>query len=131
MTQLFENVYRNDSLNFWANHGELDYDKVRNFVGLDKTDLSRFANVKKSSVRFDERIPTVLKERLEQIANICLLVAEHFNGDARKTSIWFQTNNPLLGNMSPRDMIRYGRFPKLQRFIHEAVGKVSSSSPPS
>jgi hypothetical protein len=131
MTQLFETVARSDPLKFWANHGALDYDKVRNFLGLDKTDLSRVASVRKSSVRFDDRIPAELKERLEQIANICSLVAQHFDDDARKTAIWFQTENPLLGNMSPRDMIRYGRFAKLRRFIYEALDKDPSDSPPS
>lgn len=119
---LFGNVYRRDSLDFWAQQG-LNYEKVRDFVGLDKTDLSRVAHVKKSSVRFDDRIPPELKERLEQIANCCLLVADHFNGDVQKTSTWFSAANPMLGNVSPRDMIRFGRFAKLQRFIAEAVRK--------
>jgi hypothetical protein len=35
--------------------------------------------------------------------------------------LWFQTKNPLLGNISPRDMIRYGRYEKLRRFIMNAL----------
>jgi|SRR5437588_12584486 len=117
---LFETVYKKDSLKFWAAHG-LDYERVREVVGLSKSDLSRLAGVAKSSVRFDERIPPELKERMEQIANCGLLVADYFGGDARKVVIWFQAPNPLLGGVSPRDMIRYGRFVKLQRFISEAL----------
>jgi hypothetical protein len=119
--ELFESVYKRDSLNFWANHGLLDYERVREVVGLSNTDLSRVAHVAKSSVRFDERIPPELKERMEQIANCCLLVAEHFKGDVHKVSLWFVAPNPMLGNISPRDMIRYGRFAKLQRFIQGAL----------
>ena len=121
--RIFDTVHRTDSLNFWANHG-LDYERVRDMVGLTNNDLSRVADVAKSSVRFDERIPPALKERMEQIANCCLLVAEHFGNDAQKTSLWFKTPNPMLGNVSPRDMIRYGRFSKLQRFI---VGALSDN----
>jgi hypothetical protein len=117
---LFETVYKKDSLNFWAGQG-LNYERVREIVGLTKSDLSRVAGVAKSSVRFDERIPPELKERMEQIANCGLLVADYFGGDARKVAIWFQAPNPLLGDVSPRDMIRYGRFAKLQRFISEAL----------
>lgn len=124
---LFENVYREDSLQFWADQG-LNYEKVREVVGLTNQDLSRVANVAVSSVRFDERIPPELKTRMEQIANCCLLVAERFGGDTKKVAIWFGAANPMLGNVSPRDMIRYGRFAKLQRFVMEALGSSSDSS---
>jgi hypothetical protein len=121
---LFGNVYKSDSLKFYAQHG-LDYERVRQFVGLSNEDLSRVAHVAKASVRFDERIPPELKERMEQIANCCLIVAEHFKGDAQKTATWFGAVNPMLGNISPRDMIRFGRFPKLQRYIISALSDLS------
>jgi len=124
-SRMFDNIYREDSLKFWADHG-LDYERVRDMVGLTNEDLSRMARVSKSSVRFDNRIPPILKERMEQIANCCLLIASHFDGDAQKVSLWFKTPNPMLGDVSPRDMIRYGRFSKLQRFI---VGALSDSRP--
>lgn len=125
---LFDNVYGDDSLKFWADHGLLDYERVKEVVGLTNQDLSRVAHVAKGSVRFDERIPPDLKTRMEQIANCCLLVAQHFKGDATKVAIWFGAPNPMLGNVSPRDMIRYGRFAKLQRFVAEALGR--SLEPP-
>jgi hypothetical protein len=121
-TPLFDNVHREDPLKFWANHG-LNYERVKEVVGLTNQDLSRVAQVAKASVRFDDRIPPELKSRMEQIANCCAMVAEHFNGDANKVAIWFGALNPMLGNTSPRDMIRYGRFSKLQRFIAEALGR--------
>jgi hypothetical protein len=124
--KLFDNVFRDDSLKFWAGPGQsLDYERVRDVVGLTNSDLSRVAHVAKNSVRFDERIPPALKERMEQIANCALMVARYFNGDARKVSLWFGAPNPMLGNVSPRDMIRYGRFAKLQRFISGALNETS------
>ena len=117
--QLFNTIPKGDPLHFWANHG-LDYNRLSEFLDLDKSALSKLAGVSKSSVRFDERIPRDLKDRMEQIAIICSLVAEYFSGDVEKTALWFRTINPMLGNISPRDMIRLGRYKKLQKFINTA-----------
>jgi hypothetical protein len=120
MPSLYDTVTQSDPLNFWANHGSLDYSEVSRFLDLDKGELSKLGGISRKSVRLDERIPRELKERLEQIANICNLVAEFFDGDPAKTALWFRTPNPMLGNISPRDMIRYGRFKRLQGFVMEA-----------
>ena len=120
MSSLFNTVPRSDPLNFWANQGALDYSSVSRFLEFDKGELSKLGGVSRKSVRLDERIPRELKERMEQIANICTLVAEFFDGDPARTALWFRTPNPMLGNISPRDMIRYGRFKRLQRFVLEA-----------
>lgn len=116
---LFENIHQSDPLQFWSNHG-LDYRRVSDFLEFDTNELSKIGGVSKQSVRLDARIPQDLKDRLEQIANICALVAEYFGGDAERTALWFKTPNPLLGAISPRDMIRYGRYKKLLTFISEA-----------
>ncbi len=55
-----------------------------------------------------------------EIANVCGLVAQFFQGDVAKTALWFKTMNPPLG-ISPRDMIRYGRYEKLRRFVMDAL----------
>jgi len=34
---------------------------------------------------------------------------------------WFKARNPLLGDVSPRDMIRLGRYEKLRKFIISAM----------
>ena len=116
---LFQNIHQSDPLKFWSNHG-LDYRRVSDFLDFNTNELSKLGGVTKQSVRFDSRIPQDLKESLEQIANICTLVAEYFNGNAEKTVLWFKTSNPQLGGISPRDMIRYGRYKKLLAFITEA-----------
>jgi len=117
--QLFGNVRQSDPLEFWANHG-LDYHRVSEFLDFDTNALSKVGGISKNSVRLDDRIPRDLKQRLEQIANICTLVAEYFEGDAEKTALWFQTINPMLGDISPRDMIRLGRYKRLLKFITDA-----------
>ena len=118
---LFNTVAPQDGLNFW--HGSvLDFQRVRDFAGLNADDLARIAGVAKSSVRSDAKAPREVKEHLENIANICNLVFEFFQ-DNVKTKLWLQTPNPMLGNLSPRDMIRFGRFAKLQRFVTQAIAE--------
>jgi len=56
------------------------------------------------------------------------LVAEFFDGDPRKTALWFRTPNPLLGDVSPRNMIRYGRYMRLHRFVLQAREDNTSSA---
>lgn len=69
----------------------------------------------------DQKIPKDVLDRLMEIANVCGLVAQFFKGDAAKTALWFKTQNPLLGSLSPRDVIRYGRYEKLRRFVMDAL----------
>jgi len=116
---IFDTVPKQDSLHFWQ-RGQIDGRKVSEFLDITVQDLSRIARVAKSSVRFDERMPPQVRDRLALIANICNLVYEFF-GDDVKTALWFKTPNPMLGDVSPRDMIRFGRYNKLLRFVTEAL----------
>jgi hypothetical protein len=94
---------------------------VQTFLGLKKEDVSRLADVSPKSVRFDGAMPESLRERMQEIAITINLVAKVFEGNADKTIAWFQTRNPLLGDISPRDMIRLGRFERLRKFIMQAM----------
>lgn len=40
--------------------------------------------------------------------------------DPEKARLWFQTDNPLLGGVSPHWMLENGRELQLHRFINEA-----------
>lgn len=119
-SSLFNTVATQDPLGFWADE-TLNARGVVDFLGLDKRDVAKIADVSVASVRFDQKIPREVFERLHEIANICGLVAQFFSGDVAKTALWFRTKNPLLGDISPRDMIRYGRYARLQRFVLEAL----------
>jgi hypothetical protein len=103
-----------------------DAKSVQSFLILKKEDVSRIADVSPKSVRFDDAMPVPIRERLQEIANTINLVARFFGGDADKTGTWFKARNPLLGDISPRDMICLGRFQRLRKFIWLAMGdKVS------
>ena len=117
---LLSTVPERDYLGFWADQ-TLKAREVVRFLGLDKKDVARLAGVAPAAVRIDQKIPKEVLDRLQEIANVCGLVAQFFAGDAAKTALWFRTANPLLGNISPRDMIRYGRDGKLRRFVMSAL----------
>lgn len=119
-THLFANIHSKDYLGFWADQ-TLRAKTVADFVGLDRREIARVAGVSAASVRWDQKIPREVLDRLTEIAVVCALVAQFFEGDVVKTKLWFQTRNPLLANLSPRDMIRYGRYEKLRRFVMEAL----------
>jgi uncharacterized protein (DUF2384 family) len=116
---LFKTVSTRDSLQFWQGNA-LDYQKVREFTGFDVRDIARMTGLAKSSVRYDAKAPKEVREHLENIANICNLVFQFFQDDV-KTKLWLQTPNPMLGNVSPRDMLRFGRYAKLLRFVNQAM----------
>ena len=95
--------------------------KAAKFLSLKKADVGRISAVAESSVRYDAHIPEQVRLRLEEIASTINLVAKQFNGDQEKTATWFKARNPLLGDVSPRDMIRLGRYDRLRAFIIQAM----------
>ena len=99
--------------------------KVPDLLGFKKEDVSHIAAVSVKSVRYDDAMPEQVRERLEEIANTINMVAVAFDGDADKTTAWFRARNPLLGDISPRDMIRLGRYERLRKFIINAMGERS------
>jgi predicted nucleotidyltransferase len=117
---LFRTVAIRDYLGFWANN-RLDARAVVRFLELDKRDVAKVAKVALTSVRFDEKMPTAIVDRLEEIANTCALVAQFFDGDVVKTALWFKTKNPLFGDVAPREMIREGRYETVRQFVVEAT----------
>jgi hypothetical protein len=112
-TTLFDTVHEKDYLKF----GDNSASNVVKFLKFSKSEVANLTGVTANSVRYDEKIPVEVKDRLEEIAVICQLVAKHFKGNADKTALWFRTTNPFLGGVSPRDMIRIGKYKKLMQFI--------------
>jgi hypothetical protein len=116
---IVRHIATDDLLHLYSN-GRPDYKRIAELVKLSKTDLSKISQVAKSSVRFDANIPEPVAERLREIANIANLVAQFFAGDLQKVALWFELANPMLGNVSPRDMIRIGRYKRLLNFVIDA-----------
>ncbi|HSW69229.1 MAG TPA: hypothetical protein VLI69_03590 [Gammaproteobacteria bacterium] len=117
---LFRTVPAKDYL-YLFDKGIPDGEKVVKLLNYKKADVSVAANVPVSSVRYEpKKMPAELRERLTEWATALNLVAGFFH-DNEKTILWFCMPNPLLGDMSPRDMIRVGRFKKLLNFIQSAL----------
>ena len=117
---LFRTVPEQDALHFGEGK-RFSPKRVAEFMALDRSAVSKIAAVAESSVRYDDNMPKPVRERLEEIGAVANLVAGIFKGDADKTALWFRTKNPLLGDISPRDMIRLGRYDRLRRFIISAM----------
>jgi hypothetical protein len=116
---LFDTVPK-DYLNFGLG-SNFDAKRVPEALGLKKEDVSRLASVSVKSVRYDDAIPEQVRERLEEIAHTVNMVAQAFDGDSQKTLAWFRARNPLLGDVSPKEMIRLGRYERLRKFILGAM----------
>ena len=125
-TALFDTVPKKDYLGLFSRDGT-DFEKVVKLLDFKKNDVARASNVSVHSIRYDPpRMPKELQDRLTEWAITISLVAQFFK-DENKTMLWFKTPNPLLGDMTPRDMIKVGRFRKLHRFILNAL---SDNEPP-
>lgn len=119
---IFSNIPKKDYLSLF-DKGEASASKIIGFVGFKKEEIAQAMGVPSSSIRYDERMPQILKDRLRELATLFNLVAQFFEGDATKTALWFQIPNPMLGDISPRDMIRFGRYKKLLKFILNALSE--------
>jgi len=124
MTQgnaLFQNVPEKDTFHFFKG-AEPNCSRVLEVLNFKKEDVAKAADVPLSSVRYDEKMPAELLERMREWALALALVGEFFN-DFDKTTLWFRVPNPLLGGIAPRDMIRIGRFKKLLKYIQTALNQ--------
>lgn len=116
---LFSTVPAKDIANVFKN-GEVDAERIVKLLKYKKEDVSVASGVPMTSVRYDSKMPVDLRERMVEWGTAINLVGTYFN-DLEKALLWFQVSNPLLGNMSPRDMIRVGRFKRLLKFIQTAL----------
>ncbi len=121
--EILNNIPKTDYLGLFQ--GNTPKNVVR-FLDLTQNDVSKAMGIAKKSVRYDEDIPKELARRLQEIAVICELVAGYFNGDVKKTALWFQIKNPALGGITPRDMIRFGRYQKLEKFVRNALAGIAA-----
>ena len=116
---LFRTISETDFFHFFEGVNPKGPEVVK-FLNYKKEDVSAAAGIPVASVRYDEKMPQELRERIIQWANAINLVGSYFQ-DAEKTILWFQIPNPLVGGFSPRDLIRLGRFNKLMKFIQSAL----------
>ncbi len=118
---IFNSIPKNDYMHFFVGN-KLNAKKIVEALHYKKEDIAVAANVPVNSVRYDNKMPEDLKIRLTEWATALNLVAEFFN-DPEKAVLWFTIPNPMLGDITPRDMIRVGRFKKLLKFIQTALSE--------
>lgn len=117
---LTANMPKGDIFAFGIDGDSVDKKEVVKFFDFSKGDISKISGVSKTSVRWDDRAPQVVTDHIYQLAIIASLVGEFFDGNAIKTMTWLKMPNPMLGGISPRDMIKLGRSDKLIHFIIRA-----------
>jgi hypothetical protein len=117
---IFSNLPVGDPFGFYQD-GKTNYGKVIELLDFKREDVSRATHTPLASIRLD-RLPREVQERIEEWAYAYTLVASHFK-DVHKTVLWFKMPNPLLGNLSPRDMIRFSRYKKLIKFIQSSLSE--------
>ena len=110
-----------DRLNLFQGRDVRGEEVVR-LLKYKKREVSQASGVGLNSIRYDAKMPQELEDRLIEWATTINLVAEFFK-DGNKTMLWFRTPNPLLGEQTPRDMIRIGRSKKLIKFIRNALSE--------
>ncbi|MFC1610831.1 hypothetical protein ACFL6C_07725 [Myxococcota bacterium] len=119
---LFSNLPK-DHFGIFGPQGVPDAKKIASLLDYKRPDVSAATKLPLARVRLEpHRIPAELVERLTEWGTALNLVAGFFK-DTDRTILWFKTANPMLGNVSPRDMIRVGRFKKLLRFIQSALNE--------
>lgn len=104
-------------------HPELVPQLLEKYLDLPKRDMSRIAEVPKSELEQIDDLPPLVLQRLEEIAQTMTDVANFFGGDIVRTVQWFKTQNPRLGDISPRDMIRMGKANRLRMFIVSSMSE--------
>jgi uncharacterized protein (DUF2384 family) len=119
-SDIFKVILQTDELRLFKNSGKPNYDRVKDILGFTKQDISKASGVPFGSIRFNGKVPAELTERVIEWATAIALVHSFFK-DETKTMLWFKVPNPMLGDVAPRDMIKVGRFTKLQKFIQTAL----------
>lgn len=102
--------------------------EVADYLRLTKMEVARLASVEEDEVRYDDDAPAAVRKCLEEIAATINLVARQFDGDVERTVVWFKARNPMLGDVSPQDMIRRGRHSRLRLFIGRAMDNEQEAS---
>lgn len=59
---------------------------------------------------------------LTDILNITAVLTQYF-GSKEKADLWLNTENSLLGNQEPIEMVFKGRTEKLNKFIKNQLGE--------
>lgn len=115
---IFDSIPPTDDLHLFRN-GRVNPNRIKKILSYTNEDIAVASGVPFNSVRFDAKMPADLQERLMEWA-IAISKVHTFFQNEEKTMLWFRVPNPMLGDATPRDMIRIGRFKKLLKFIQDS-----------
>jgi len=115
VTQIAESGIKNH-LGLFRENGDVDVDATTEFMEASRTELATAFGFSPDQLR-PERLSSLAKERIGQLAFALEVVADIFNGDKVKTKFWIKTPNPNFGGASARDLILRGRYRKVLQFI--------------
>ena len=118
---LFATVQMGSIPAIWEQPGEVNTWEVLKMLELSNRDAAALARVPVNSIKRGIPIPEDLATRVLEWAVMLEVVAGFFEGDVDKTVLWFKLGNPLLGGLTPREMIRFGRAQKLREIIQDAL----------
>lgn len=60
---------------------------------------------------------------MSEMPEIRALLREFFGNDPKKIELWLDTKNPLLGGLSPMEMVHVGREEKLLEFVKTSLAE--------
>lgn len=109
-----------DHFKFFQGNALKNGAQIPKLLSMKKQEVANIVNLPLNSIRYDEKMPKKLQDKLIEWATIINLTAGYFK-NSDKTVLWLKTPNDLLGDLSPQDMIRYGRSHKLLTFIRNAL----------
>ena len=122
MNQLFANLPTGNLLGVIKENGVYDYQQAAKLVGINsKKAVAKAAGIPELSVRYDDRMSVNLKEFFNEIISVLSIVAKEMNNDKDKVRLWFSMPNPVLGGVSPSQMILIGKYKKLLKFIERSL----------
>lgn len=120
MQNIFSNIPETDLFGIKTG-GDFNYHEAAKFFGMDKKKVAKAAGVAEASVRYDARMPTDLKDFFMEIISVLSVVSSHLGHDKEKTKLWFSMPNPLLGGVTPAEMIFIGKHKKLMKLIQRSM----------
>jgi len=120
MDNIFSNIPTGDLFGIKTDQG-FDYQEAAKFLSMNKKAVAKAAGVSEQSVRYDERMPTDLKEFFMELVSVLSVVSSQLGEDKDKTRLWFNMPNPMLGGVSPMNMILLGKHKKLMKFIQRSI----------
>jgi hypothetical protein len=110
----------------WTEEGKVRSEEVAKVLDFSSGDFARAAQLPSKGFSLKAELPKDVEHRVREWVAVIEEVGRFFEGDVRKTALWFRIPNPLLGNIEPRLMIQYGRAQKLLQIVRsEIAGEVA------